>query len=283
MSRDAKRGLIEPEHPQISIVRQCELLGLPRATYYYHVQGESTENLQLMRLLDEQYTQTPYYGVRRMTAWLRSQGYAVNRKRVARLLRTMGLETIYPKPRLSQPHPAHRVYPYLLRGVPITRVNHVWSTDITYIRLHGGFIYLVAVLDWFSRYVLSWAVSITMDVGFCLEALEQALEVAQPEIFNSDQGAQFTSIDFTRRLEAAGIRVSMDGRGRALDNVFVERLWRTVKYEEVYLKDYETPREAIQGLDAFFVRYNEQRQHQALDYQTPAAVYFGGGGYGSLS
>jgi putative transposase len=283
LSRDAKRGLIEPEHPQISIVRQCELLGLPRATYYYHVQGESTENLQLMRLLDEQYTQTPYYGVRRMTAWLRSQGYAVHRKRVARLLRTMGLETIYPKPRLSQPHPAHRVYPYLLRGVPITRVNHVWSTDITYIRLHGGFIYLVAVLDWFSRYVLSWAVSITMDVGFCLEALEQALEVAQPEIFNSDQGAQFTSIDFTRRLEAAGIRVSMDGRGRALDNVFVERLWRTVKYEEVYLKDYETPREAIQGLDAFFVRYNEQRQHQALDYQTPAAVYFGGGGYGSLS
>jgi putative transposase len=283
LAPDAKRGLIEPEHPQISIVRQCELLGLPRATYYYQAQGESPENLQLMRLLDEQYTQTPYYGTRRMTAWLRRQGYAVNRKRVARLLRTMGLETIYPKPRLSQPHPAHRVYPYLLRGVPITRVNHVWSTDITYIRLHGGFISLVAVLDWFSRYVLSWAVSITMDVGFCLEALEQALEIAHPEIFNSDQGAQFTSLDFTGRLEAAGIRVSMDGRGRALDNVFVERLWRTVKYEEVYLKDYETPREAIQGLAAFFVRYNEQRQHQALDYQTPAAVYFGRGAHGSLS
>ena len=237
MPREVKRSLIEPEHPQISIARQCELLGLPRATYYYHAQGESPENLELMRLLDEQYTQTPYYGVRRMTAWLQSHGYAVNHKRVARLLRTMGLETIYPKPRMSEPHPAHRVYPYLLRGVPITRVNQVWSTDITYIRLQGGFLYLVAVMDWFSRYVLSWAVSITMDVGFCLEALDQALEVARPDIFNSDQGAQFTSLEFTERLVSAGIQISMDGRGGALDNVFVERLWRTVKYEEVYVKD----------------------------------------------
>jgi putative transposase len=228
-----------------------------------------------MRLLDEQYTHTPYYGSRRMTAWLQSQGYAVNRKRVTRLLRTMGLETIYPKPCTSPLHPAHRVYPYLLRGVPITRVNQVWRTDITYIRLHGGFIYLVAVMDWFSRYVLSWAVSITMDVGFCLEALEHALGVATPEIFNSDQGAQFTSLEFTGRLAAAGIQISMDGRGRALDNVFVERLWRTVKYEEVYVKDYETPREARQGLGTFFGRYNEQRPHQSLAYQTPAAVYFG--------
>jgi putative transposase len=227
-----------------------------------------------MRLLDQQYTEPPYYGVRRRTAWLRSQGDAVNHKRVARLLRTMGLETVYPKPRLSEPHPAHRVYPYLLRGVPITRGNQVWSTDITYIRLHGGFVSLVAVMDGFSRYVLSWAVSITMDVGFCLEALEQALEVARPDIFNSDQGAQFTSVDFTERLTAAGIQISMDGRGRALDNVFVERLWRTVKYEEVYLKDYETPREAMQGLAQFFVRYNEWRQHQALGYRTPASVYF---------
>ncbi len=234
--------MIEPAHPQLSIARQCDLVGLPRSTYYYQTQGESAANLDLMHVLDKQYTDTPYYG-----AWLRSQGYAVNHKRVARLLHTMGLETIYPKPRLSEPHPAHRVYPYLLRGVPITRVNQVWSTDITYIRLHGGFIYLVAVMDWCSRYVLSWAVSITMDVGFCLEALDQALEVARPEIFNSDQGAQFTSLDFTGRLAAAGIQISMDGRGRALDNVFVERLWRTVKYEEVYLKDYETPREAIQG------------------------------------
>ena len=183
------------------------IVGLPRATYYYQAQGESAENLYLMHLLDKQDTDTPHYGVRRMTAWLRSQGYAVNHKRVARLLHTMGLETIYPKPHTSQPHPAHRVYPYLLRGVPITRVNQVWSTDITSIRLHGGFIYLVAVMDWCSRYVLSWAVSITMDVSFCLEALDQALEVARPDIFNTDQGAQFTSYDFTERLAAAGILI----------------------------------------------------------------------------
>lgn len=258
----------------MSIARQCDLVGLPRSTYYYSAHGESAENLALMRLLDEQYTNTPYYGVRRMTAWLRRQGYAVNHKRVGRLLRTMGVETIYPKPRMSQPHPTHRVYPYLLRGVPITRVNQVWSTDITYIRLHGGFIYLVAVMDWFSRYVLSWAVSITMDVGFCLEALDHALEVARPEVFNSDQGAQFTSLDCTGRVASAGIQMSMDGRGRALDNVFVERLWRTVKYEEVYLKDYETPREATKGLEQYFTFYNGQRLHQALAYQTPAAVYF---------
>ena len=276
--------MIEPAHPQISIARQCDLLGLPRSTYYYQGTGEKAENLELMRRLDEQYTQTPYYGTRRMTAWLRSQGYAVNRKRVTRLLQTMGLETIYPKPHTSQAHPTHRVYPYLLRGVPITRVNQVWSTDITYIRLHGGFVYLVAVMDWFSRYVLSWAVSITMDVGFCLEALEQALGVATPGVFNSDQGAQFTSLEFTGRLAAAGIQISMDGRGRALDNVFVERLWRTVKYEEVYLKDYATPREATQQLGRFFVRYNEQRQHQSLGYQTPAVVYFGrAGGHRELS
>jgi putative transposase len=239
--------LIEPAHPQISVARQCALLGLARSSFYYRSPGESADNLSLMRLLDEQYTRTPFYGVRRMTVWLRQQGYPVNPKRVARLLRTMGLETIYPKPRMSQPHPAQRVYPYLLRGVPITRVNQVWSTDITYVRLQGGFVYLVAVMDWFSRYVLSWAVSITMDVGFCLEALEQALGVATPHIFNSDQGAQFTSLEFTGRLAAAGIQMSRDGRGRALDNIWVERLWRTVKYEEVYLKAYGTPREAIQG------------------------------------
>lgn len=228
-----------------------------------------------MRLLDEQYTATPFYGVRRMTAWLRTQGYTVNLKRVSRLMRQMALETIYPKPRLSAAHPDHRIYPYLLSGVPITRVNQVWSTDITFIRLQAGFVYLVAVMDWFSRYVLSWALSITMDVRFCLEALEQALRVSKPDVFNSDQGAQFTSVDFTRRLTQAGIRISMDGRGRALDNVFVERLWRSVKYEEVYLKDYGTPREAIQGLEAYFAFYNGERLHQSLNYQTPAAVYFG--------
>ena len=274
MPLDSQRGLIEPEHPRISIARQCELVGLSRSSFYYAAQGESAENLKLMRLLDEQYTRTPFYGIRRMTVWLRQQGYAVNPKRVARLLRTLGLETIYPKPRLSQPHPEGRIYPYLLRDVPITRVNQVWSTDITYIRLHAGFVYLVAVMDWFSRYVLSWAVSITMDVGFCLEALEHALGMATPDIFNSDQGSQFTSADFTGRLETAGVKISMDGRGRALDNVFVERLWRTVKYEEVYLKDYGTPREAMQGLEKFFQLYNGQRPHQALGYQTPATVYF---------
>ena len=266
--------MIEPDHPHLSIARQCDLVGLSRSSYYYISEGETAEKLHVMRLLDEQYTRTPFYGVRRMTVWLRQQGYAVNPKRVARLLHTMGLETIYPKPRLSQPHPAHRLYHYLLRGVSITRVNPVWSTDITYIRLHGGFVSLVAVMDWFSRYVLSWAVSITMDVGFCLEALEQALGLATPDIFNSAQGAQFTSTDFTGRLETAGVKISMDGRGRALDNVFVERLWRTVKYEEVYLKDYGTPREAMQGLEQFFQVYNRQRPHQALGYLTPAAVYF---------
>jgi putative transposase len=239
--------LIEAAHPQLSIARQGDLVGLPRSTYSSHTQGESAENLTLRRLLEQQYTDTPYYGLRRMTAWLRSQGDAVNHKRVARRLHTMGLETIYPKPRLSQPHPAHRVYPYLLRGVPITRVNQGWSTDLTSIRLHGGFLSLVAVMDWFSRSVLSWAVSITMDVSFCLEAFAQALEVARPDIFNTDQGAQVTSHDFTERLAAAGILMSMDGRGRARDNVFVERLWRTVNYEEVDVKDYETPREAMQG------------------------------------
>lgn len=260
------------------MARQCALLGLSRSSVYYERRGESAENLHLMRLLDEQYPRTPFYGVRRMRAWLRRrQGYEVNHKRVARLMRTMGLETIYTKPRTSQPEPEHRVYPYLLRGIPITHVNQVWSTDITYIRLHSGFVYLVAVMDWFSRYVLSWAVSITMDVGFCLEALEQALGIAKPDVVNSDQGSQFTSLDFTGRLESAGIRISMDGRGRALDHVFVERLWRSVKYEEVYLNDYETPREATQGLAAYFEFYNGQRLHQALDYRTPEAVYFGTG------
>ena len=275
MAIDVKRQWIESHHPQISVSRQCELLGLARSSYDYQAPGERPENLHLMRLLDEKYTDPPYYGIRRMTAWLQSQGYPINHKRVARLMHKMGLDTVYPKPRTTPAHPGHRIYPYLLRDMPITQVNQVWSTDITYGRLHSGFIYLVAVMDWFSRYVLSWAVCITMEVGFCLDALEQALEVAHPDIFNTDQGAQFTSLDFTGRLESAGIRISMDGRGRGLDTVFVERLWRTVKQEEVYLKDYRTPKEATQELGRFFVRYNEHRQHQSLDYQTPAAVYFG--------
>jgi len=227
-----------------------------------------------MRLLDAQYTATPFYGIRRMTAWLHTQGYPVNHKRVARLMQQMGIEAIYAKPHLSQAIAGHTIYPYLLRGVKVTRVNHVWSTDITYIRLHQGFVSLVAVIDWFSRYVLSWALSVTLDGQFCRDALTQALcQGRRPEIFNTDQGVQFTSKDFTQLLAHEGIRISMDGRGRALDNVFVERLWRTVKYEEVYLKDYTTVREARQSLGEYFTFYNHERLHQALSYQTPAAVY----------
>ena len=242
---------------------------------YYQPREASTETLQLMRLLDEQYTATPFYGVRRMTAWLRGQGYTVNPKRVGRLMQQLGLEAIYPKPRLSQPAEGHEIYPYLLRGVTIGGVNQVWSADITYIRLQSGFVYLVAVMDWFSRYVLSWSVSITMDGSFCVEALEQALRHGQPAIFNTDQGAQFTSRAFTERLQKGGISISMDGRGRALDNVFVERLWRTVKYEEVYLRDYHSVWDARQGLTDYFAFYNKARLHQALGYRTPAAVYHG--------
>ena len=233
-----------------------------------------------MRLLDAQYTATPFYGSRRMTAWLRGKGYTVNRKRVARLMRQMGIEAIYTKPHLSQPRAGHKIYPYLLRGVKIERVNHVWSADITYVRLQQGFIYLVAVIDWCSRYVLSWAVSITLESAFCLEALERALRWGRPEIFNTDQGAQFTSLAFTERLRQGEIQISMDGRGRALDNIFVERLWRSVKYEEVYLREYNTVQEAKQGLGRYFGFYNDERLHQALGYRTPAAVYRGLGDSG---
>lgn len=257
----------------MSIAKQCELLGLARSSYYYESRGESEENLVLMRLLDEQYTRTPFYGSRKMTAWLQTQGYAVERKRVRRLLQVMGLEAIYPKPHTSLPGSPTQRYPYLLRGMTIERCNQVWSCDITYIRLHRGFIYLMAVMDWFSRYVLSWEISVTLDASFCLEALDRALQGGTPEIFNTDQGVQFTCVEFTNRLKAADIRISWDGRGRALDNVFVERLWRSVKYEEVYIKDYQSVSEAVQNLRAYFTFYNHERLHQALDYQTPAQVY----------
>jgi putative transposase len=268
-----RRQLVEPGHPHLSVRRQCALLGLSRAALYYAPRPESAVNLQLMRLLDEQYTRTPYYGIRRMTAWLRTQGYHINHKRVQRLLRLMGLEAIYPQPHPSPLGAGQQVYPYLLHGVNIEYVNQVWSTDITYIRLLHGFIYLVAVLDWFSRYVLAWEVSVTLDSDFCINALERALVHAQPEIFNSDQGVQFTSIAFTERLKARGMQISMDGRGRALDNIFVERLWRTLKYEEVYLHEYRSVPEAIRGLGRYFSFYNRERLHQALNYQTPEAVY----------
>jgi len=264
---------VEPSSPDISILRQCELLGLPRSSYYYQPRGESPLNLKLMRLLDEQYTRTPFYGSPKMTLWLREQGHEINHKRVERLMSVMGLQAIYPKPNTSKPHPENKIYPYLLRGVKIDHVDQVWSADITYIRMRAGFLYLTAVIDWFSRYVLSWQLSNTLESSFCVEALEAALKIKQPEIFNTDQGTQFTSEDFTGILKDGEIAISMDGRGRCLDNIFVERLWRTVKYEEVYLHDYQTPAEAYLGLKRYFEFYNTQRYHQALDYKTPYEVY----------
>jgi putative transposase len=227
------RPLVDWEDPGISVRRQCQLLGVNRSGLYYEPVGESSENLRLMRLLDEQYTRAPFYGSRRMVAWLATQGHEVNRKRVSRLMALMGIEAVYPKPKLSQPGEGHRIYPYLLRGTTVDRVNQVWSTDITYIRMAQGFLYLVAVMDWFSRFVLSWSLSLTMEVDFCIEALKRALRQGRPDIFNSDQGSQFTSEKFTGELEAKAIAISMDGRGRCMDNIFVERLWRSVKYEEV--------------------------------------------------
>jgi putative transposase len=265
--------MIEPEHASLSVRRQCGLVGLSRSSWYYECATESVENLRLMRRIDEEYLRHPFYGSRQMSAWLKSQGAAANRKRVRRLMRLMGLEAIYPKPRTTQRNPEHRVYPYLLRDVAITRPDHVWSTDITYVPLRGGYLYLAAIMDWYSRCVLSWRLSNTLDVGFCLEALEEALARSKPEIFNSDQGVQFTSAEFTSRLLGSGVQISMDGKGRALDNVFVERLWRTVKYEDIYLKDYTMPREAEEGLQLYFRFYNEERLHTSLGNRTPASVY----------
>ena len=251
---------------------------MARSSFYYEAVPESSQNLLVMRLLDEQYTRAPFYGIQRMTAWLNRQdlGFVVNHKRVQRLLRKMGIEALYPKPRLSVAEDGYQLYPYLLRGVTVARSNQVWSTDITYIGLRQGFVYLVAILDWYSRYVLSWELSNSLEVSFCLEALDRALAHSQPEIFNSDQGAQFTSQDFTGRLAAAGVRISMDGRGRVFDNIFIERLWRSVKYEEVYVKDYDGVLAARAGLAHYFAFYNHERLHQALGYRTPAAVYQGG-------
>lgn len=249
------------------------MLDLPRSSFYYEPVPVSAEELVLMRLIDEQYTATPFYGSRKMVVALREAGYRVNRKHVQRLMRLMGLEAVGPKPRLSVPHPGHRIYPYLLRNVPITRVDQVWSTDITYVRLHTGFVYLMAIMDWYSRYVVEWELSVTVDGQFCLDALTSALARRRPAIFNTDQGAQFTSEAFTGTLRAAGVEISMDGRGRALDNVFVERLWRSVKYEEIYLKDYRSVTEARAQLGRYFTFYNLERPHQSLGYRTPAAVY----------
>jgi putative transposase len=249
-------------------VRQCALLGLAHSTWYYRSAGESTENLALMRRIDEQYLRTPFYGSRKMADVL-----SVNRKRAQRLMRTMGIKAIYPKRRTTWPAAGHKIYPYLLRNIEVTRANQVWSSDITYVPLRHGFLYLVAVMDWHSRCVLSWRLSNTLTGSFCLEALDEALSQAKPEIFNSDQGSQFTASTFTSRLESHGVAISMDGRGRAIDNVFIERLWRSVKYEEVYLRDYTDGWHAEASLAAYFRFYNKERIHQALGYRTPLEIY----------
>jgi putative transposase len=275
LTLEQKRKAVEPDHKKIPVYRQCELLGLNRSSLYYKPSGEKPYNEQLMKLIDEQYIETPFYGIVKMTAWLCRQGHCVNHKRVRRLMRQMGLEAVYPhrKRSLSIPTRQHRIYPYLLSDMQITKPDQVWSADITYIRMYRGWLYLAAVMDWFSRYVLSWEVSVTLESEFCVSALKQALSLGRPEVFNTDQGSQFTSDDFTKVLLEAGVRISMDGKGRAFDNIFAERLWRTVKVEEVYLRDYQTVTEAAYNIGRYFDFYNNDRLHQALGYRTPAEVY----------
>jgi putative transposase len=255
------------------VARQCGLIGLSRSSYYYEPAPETPENLALMEVIDREYMEHPFLGSRRLAAWLRGEGRRVNRKRVRRLMGVMGLEAVHPKPRLSRPAPGHRVYPYLLRGVAVERPDQVWSTDITYVPMPAGFMYLTAVIDWHSRYVLSWGLSNSLETDFCLEALDEALTRGRPEVFNTDQGSQYTAEAFVSRVIASGVRMSMDGRGRWLDNVFVERLWRSVKYEEVYLWRHATVPDLHSGLRRYFTYYNEGRRHQALEDRTPAAVY----------
>jgi putative transposase len=273
---DAKRALIELDVPHLSICLKCELVGLNRTTYYLPPAAESEENLRLMRLIDEQYLKTPFYGSRRMTASLERRGEAVNRKRVQRLMALMGLEGLHPGPRATIAAPDARAYPYLHRDRVLTRIDEVWSSGINYVPIMNVFMYMTAVIDWYSRYVLSWRLSNTLDGGFCLEALDEALSRGRPEIFNTDLGSQFTSREYTGRLEEAGVAVSRDGRGLALDNVFVERLWRSVKDEDICINDYERVPELESGLRAYFRFYDEDRPHQSLGYQTPGEVYRAG-------
>jgi putative transposase len=282
-------GWIEPAHADLPLTRQCELAGVPRATVYRRLeamvrqQREAQEDNELRALIDEEYTNRPFYGSRRMVVFLRGRGHRVNRKRVQRLMREMGLAGMAPGPATSKPHPQHKVYPYLLRGVAVTRPNQVWSTDLTYIRLARGFAYLVAIIDWYSRRVLAWRISNSMDASFCVDCLEDALRHhGKPEVFNSDQGSQFTSDAFTGVLKRESVAISMDGRGRALDNIFVERLWRNVKYEDVYLKGYANMAELTVGLAQYFAFYNAERPHQALGYETPDRVHRAGVGGGAL-
>lgn len=266
--------MIERNHPTLSLRHQCRILNLPRGRLYYQPAQESEENLNIMRIMDEEYTDHPFYGVKRMVAILRRMGYTVNPKRVRRLLRIMGLMAIYPKKKGNYKHEKHLVYPYLLKDLIIDKVNQVWCSDITYIRLRQGFVYLVAVMDWYSRHVLSWRLSNSLDTSFCLEALEEALwNFGHPNIWNSDQGSQYTSESLTRRLLAEKVQISMASKGRAYDNIFIERLWRSVKQEEVYIHDYEDVGDARRSLEAYFRFYNEERPHQGLDYRTPYEVY----------
>lgn len=271
---DHKRKLIEWNNQEISLNRQCELLSLSKGALYYEPVKMDQFSIAVMEFIDRQHSRTPFFGSRKMVVALEKCGYIVNRKRVRRLMGLMGIRTIYPKRSLSQKSKAHKIYPYLLKDIKIVNPNFVWSIDITYIKLRGGFLYLVAIIDWYSRYVLSWRLSNTLDVAFCLEALEEALEKGTPVIFNSDQGCQFTSKDFTQILLDKGIKISMDGRGRVFDNIFIERLWRSVKYEEVYLKGYETCKDAIDGLRGYFPFYNNQRPHQALGYKVPYEIHY---------
>ena len=274
MNQAARLSLVDRADDDLSIVAQCRLLSVPRSTLYRRPAPVSEDDLQLLRRIDEQYLTAPFYGSRRMVAVLRRDGWAVNRKRVRRLMRLLGIEAIYQKPNTSRRHPDHKVYPYLLRGLVIDRPNQVWCADITYIPLAKGFVYLVAVMDWFSRRVLAWRLSIGMETSFCVEALKDATDrYGQPEIFNTDQGVQFTSGDFIDELETSGVRISMDGKGRFLDNIFIERLWRSLKYEEVFIKAYISVGEARSGIRAWLAFYNDTRLHQALGYRTPSEIF----------
>jgi putative transposase len=274
MSLDRRRQMIEPEHPQLSVVRQCELVSISRSGFYHRPAGETPLNLELMRLIDAQFLETPWYGARQMARHLRREGYAIGRKRIRRLMAKMGLAPIYQRPRTTVPNPEQQIFSYLLRDLAIDRPNQVWCADITYLPMRRGFLYLVAVMDWATRKVLAWRVSNTMDVEFCIEALEEALaRFGRPEIFNTDQGSQFTSPRFTGILQRAGVRISMDGRGRWMDNVFIERLWRSLKYECVYLHAFETGSELRAGLSKWIGYYNGGRPHSALAGRTPDEAY----------
>jgi len=278
MTVKEKKQRIQPDNGKLSIQRQCELIGLPRSSYYLEgsAEQETPENLKIMRLIDKEYTDHPFYGTRQMRNVLRRQGHKINRKRVQRLMRKMGIQSIAPKPNTSKAHPQHKIYPYLLNSFDVTRADQAWCSDLTYIRLPGGFVYLTAVMDWHSRYVLSWELSITMDHEFCVSALERSLRChGRPYIFNTDQGSQYTSAEFTKVLKNNDIKISMDGKGRAMDNIFIERLWRSVKYEEIYINEYQSVEQLRCALKKYFDFYNHERPHQSFDGQTPAEVYYG--------